>query len=94
MLAQGGRPVEGRGGDDGLDAVEGHAELPVEKDLLQHVDLGVAIQAISGFGCARRLEEPDFVVVAQGARTHAGEPSELLDCVFTAFRGYRLPTRQ
>ena len=65
-----------------------------EKDLLQHVDLGVAIQAISGFGCARRLEEPDFVVVAQGARTHAGEPSELLDCVFTAFRGYRLPTRQ
>ena len=52
-----------------LDVLQGKAKLAIEQDLLQFVNLLRPVHAIARLGDARRFEQPDFVVVAQGPCT-------------------------
>lgn len=58
------------------DLVQAELELPVEQDPLQPLDVGVPVPAIPGLGAARRAQQPDRVVVVEGADRDARQPGD------------------
>ncbi|GAA3095482.1 hypothetical protein GCM10017687_02420 [Streptomyces echinatus] len=63
--------------EQGRDLVEREAELPVEQDLLEPVEVGVAVAPVSGVRALAGREQGDLVVVVQGAHRDPGEPRDL-----------------
>lgn len=59
------------------DLLEREAELPVEQDLLQPVEVGVAVAPVARVAAAARDEQADVVVVVQCAHRHSGETGDL-----------------
>jgi hypothetical protein len=59
------------------DLVEREAELPVEQDLLQPVEVGVAVAPMARVAALARGEQADLVVVVQGAHRDPGESGDL-----------------
>lgn len=63
--------------EQGLDLVEREAQLPVEQDLLQPVEVGVAVAPVPRVVALARNEQADLVVVVQGAHRDSGETGDL-----------------
>ncbi|GAA2584741.1 hypothetical protein Stube_28330 [Streptomyces tubercidicus] len=61
----------------GRDLIERKSELPVEQDLLQPVQVVVAVAPVTCVVTLAGLEQPDLVVVVQGAHRHTGESRDL-----------------
>ena len=59
------------------DLVERKAELPVEQDPLEPVEVGVGVAAVTRMGAPAGRQEADLVVVVQGAHRDTGEPRDL-----------------
>jgi hypothetical protein len=66
--------VEERG-----DRVELHAETPVDEDPLQALEVRVVVQAVPRGRAAAGREQPDLVVVVQGAHGDARDAGDLPD---------------
>ncbi|WP_430541989.1 hypothetical protein [Streptomyces roseofulvus] len=71
MLARVG--VRGVGEDGGL--FEGEAELPGEQDLLEPVEVLVAVTAVARRAAPARGEQSDRVAVVRGAHRDPGDPA-------------------
>lgn len=69
--------VRGRVVEQGGDLVEREAQLPVEQDLLQPVEVGVAVAPVARVAALARYEQADVVVVVQRAHRHSGEAGHL-----------------
>src|SRR5215475_10569919 len=67
--------------DEVGDFVEGEPEFAVEHDLLQALKIVVAVPPITGARPDVRREQPDLVVVVQGAHRNSGESSDLANRV-------------
>lgn len=63
--------------EQGGDLVEREAEFPVEQDLLQPVEVGVAVAPVPRVAALARREQADLVVVVQGAHRDPGETGDL-----------------
>lgn len=63
--------------EQGRDLVEREAQLPVEQDLLQPVEVGVAVAPVPRVVAFARNEQADLVVVVQGAHRDPGETGDL-----------------
>lgn len=63
--------------EQGRDLVEREAQLPVEQDLLQPVEVGVAVAPVPRVVALARNEQADLVVVVQGAHRDPGETGDL-----------------
>ncbi|GAA1375365.1 hypothetical protein GCM10009612_72020 [Streptomyces beijiangensis] len=67
--------------EQGRDLVEREAELPVEQDLLQPVEVGVFVPPVARVAAAARGEQADLVVVVQRAHRDGCETGDLADRV-------------
>jgi hypothetical protein len=67
MGDQGLFPVKTRAAKHRLDLAQAETEFPEEKNLLQALKIGVSIEAVARRTHRRRFEQPDGVVVVQGA---------------------------
>jgi hypothetical protein len=72
--------------EQGGDLVEREAELSVEQDLLQPVEVGVAVTPVAGVAALARDEQADVVVVVQRAHRDSGESGDLSHGVAHFFR--------
>ncbi len=63
--------------EQGRDLVEREAQLPVEQDLLQPVEVGVVVTPVARVAALAGYEQADVVVVVQGAHRHSGEAGDL-----------------
>lgn len=63
--------------EQGGDLLERETELPVEQDLLQPVEVGVAVTPVARAAALAGHEQADVVVVVQGAHRHCGEAGDL-----------------
>ena len=63
--------------DEVRDLVEGEAELAVEHDLLQPLQIVLAVAAVAGRRAVARRQQSDLVVVVQGPHRDAGERGDL-----------------
>lgn len=63
--------------EQGRDLVEREAQLPVEQDLLQPVEVGVAVAPVPRVVALARNEQADLVVVVQRAHRDPGETGDL-----------------
>jgi len=61
------------------DLVETDAQFPEQQDLLQALQVPVLVEAVPGFGAPTRGEQPDLVVVVEGANRDPGEPGHRTD---------------
>lgn len=77
--------------EQGRDLVEREAELPVEQDLLEPVEVRVAVAPVAGVAALARRQQADGVVVVQGPHRDPGEAGHLSDGVahFRSFPGTR-----
>lgn len=63
--------------EQGRDLVEREAEFPVEQDLLEPVEVGVAVAPMTRVAALTGDEQTDVVVVVQRAHGDPGEPGDL-----------------
>ena len=85
MALQRAQPVEIIRLHDAGDLAQLDAQRPVEQNLLQKVDLGLPVQAVARFGRAFGPEQPDLIVIPQGARAHPGKLCQRMDAVLHRF---------
>jgi hypothetical protein len=76
--------------EQGGDLLEREAELPVEQDLLQPVEVGVVVAPVARVAAFARDEQADVVVVVQRAHRDTGEARDLSHGV-AHFRSLLLP---
>ena len=74
--------VKGRVVQNGPDGGQVQAQLPVEQDVLQPVQLLGAVEAVSGLRGPQGLQQPRLVIPAQGPGRDAGQVRQRLDGVF------------
>ena len=67
-----------------FDLLQRHFQGTIEQNLLQPIHLLLAIDAVAVAGNARRFEQVDAVVVAQGA---TADPGQLRQLVYSVFHG-------
>ena len=80
MVLQGAQGIEILTAHDPLDLVQGQLHLAVEQDLLQLQNGCLTVIAVTVSANPGRLEQPDLVIVVQGARCDPRHLSDLFDC--------------
>ncbi len=81
MTVQRAQYIEVTPSHDLLDVLQRHAQLPVEQDLLQPQYGLLPVVAIAVLAHTGRLEEPDLVIMMEGALGNPGQFGKLLDSV-------------
>ena len=65
--------VEGGIRQDPLNVFQRKFQFPEQQDLLQMFQRCIVIQAVARFGVPVWVQQADFIVILQGAYTHAGQ---------------------
>lgn len=73
---------------NGFDLLQFHAQSPVKQNLLQPIHLWGIIKTVAVFRYPFRVEQPQFVVPAQGAGGYSGQIRQLLNGVFRRIPPY------
>ena len=77
--------VKGRAVQNISDLFQRKLQLTKQQNLLQLLQRCIVIQPVSGLGICRRMQQPDVVIILQGAYAHTCPSAHFVHCHHVAF---------